>query len=94
MERQPYVRFKKEELTLRDYLAADRTALANERTLLSYARTALGVALAGGSLIHFFTSMAADIAGWVLLVLAGVTFAWGLWRFLWYRQRIENVQLK
>ncbi len=54
---QPYARFKQEELIARDYLAADRTALANERTFLAYVRTALAIAAAGGSLIHFLDSL-------------------------------------
>src|SRR4030095_4329956 len=37
----PYVRFRGHTLSLNDYLAIDRTVLANERTLLSYTRTAL-----------------------------------------------------
>jgi putative membrane protein len=55
---QPYARFKQEELIVRDYLAADRTALACERTFLAYIRTALAIAAAGGSLIHFLNSLA------------------------------------
>jgi uncharacterized membrane protein YidH (DUF202 family) len=35
MTEQPYARFEREELIVRDYLAADRTALANERTFLA-----------------------------------------------------------
>lgn len=34
-------------LTLRDYLALERTMVANTRTLLSYIRTAIGVLVAG-----------------------------------------------
>ena len=41
MNNAPYTQFKKEELILRDYLAADRTALANERTLMAYIRTSV-----------------------------------------------------
>lgn len=36
MEEEPYSRFDQEELIIRDYLAADRTVLANERTFLAY----------------------------------------------------------
>ncbi|MGN0027609.1 MAG: DUF202 domain-containing protein, partial [Clostridium sp.] len=35
--------FKKEEMILRDFLAADRTLLANERTLLAYIRTGISL---------------------------------------------------
>lgn len=49
----PYEKFKKNELILRDELAIDRTILANERTLLAYIRTSLTLIIAGLSFIHF-----------------------------------------
>lgn len=91
MKDNPYARFKDEELIVRDYLAGDRTALANERTLLSYIRTALGFALAGGSVIHFLDSLAADFVGGTLLALAVAISVFGLQRFRWYKRRIEKV---
>lgn len=94
MSYDPYSRFKKEELILRDYLAADRTTLANERTLLSYIRTSLALAAAGGSLIHFLTSLVADVGGGLLLALAVGILGWGLQRFIWYQRRLKNFWLK
>ena len=40
---EPYEKYPKEDLILRDWLAADRTELANERTFLAYIRTALAI---------------------------------------------------
>ena len=40
-------KFKNEELILRDYLAIERTKLANVRTLFSYIRTSLYLLTAG-----------------------------------------------
>ncbi len=94
MNQDPYSRFKKEELILRDYLAADRTILANERNLLSYIRTSVALAAAGGSLIHFLDSLAADIGGGLLLALAAGILGLGLQRFIWYKRRLKNVSLK
>jgi putative membrane protein len=91
---QPYARFKQEELIVRDYLAADRTALANERTFLAYVRTALAIAAAGGSLIHFLNSLAWDVLGVLLLVVAVFTLAWGVSQFRHYNRRLKNVLLK
>jgi putative membrane protein len=54
----PYTRFDREELILRDELAVDRTLLANERTLLAYLRSAVGLAIAGVTILHFSS------AGW------------------------------
>jgi len=48
-----YHRFRNRDLTLTDYLAIDRTVLANERTLLAYGRTALGMMVVGGTIIKF-----------------------------------------
>jgi uncharacterized membrane protein YidH (DUF202 family) len=36
MKSEPYAQSKNDELVRRDYVAVDRTVLANERTLLSY----------------------------------------------------------
>ncbi len=94
MNHDPYTQFKREELILRDYLAADRTVLANERTLLSYIRTSLALAAAGGSLIHFLTSLIADIGGGLLLALAAGILGLGLQRFIWYKRRLRNLLQK
>jgi putative membrane protein len=91
---QPYARFKQEELIVRDYLAADRSALANERTFLAYVRTALAIAAAGGSLIHFLDSLVWDVLGVLLLVVAVFTLAWGIYQFRHYTRRLKSVLLK
>lgn len=94
MNQNPYTRFKKEELILRDYLAVDRTALANERTLLSYIRTSVALAAAGGALIHFLDSLATNVGGGLLLALAAGILGVGLQRFIWYQRRLKNLLLK
>ena len=58
---EPYARFKEQDLILRDYLAADRTALANETTFLAYLRTVLALVAGGVSLVHFFDSLATEV---------------------------------
>ena len=83
-----YTRFKREELILRDYLAADRTVLANERTLMSFIRTAVALAAAGASLIHFFDSVATTFGGIILILLAAATLFWGSQRYLHYRRHL------
>lgn len=78
---QPYARFKRDELILRDELAIDRTLLANEATMLAYVRSALTLVIAGVTFIHFFDH------GWlpwlgIVFVPAGVALGiFGLWRF-------------
>lgn len=75
----PYVRFRGQPLTLNDYLAIDRTVLANERTLLSYTRTALTMVVIGGTAMKFFDSLWMELIGVVFLIFALFTFIIG-WR--------------
>jgi putative membrane protein len=77
----PYAAFTDDELTLRDLLAVDRTALANERTLLGYLRTSLGVLLAGGSLIQFFQTPWLNWLGWLLVGVSPTFLLVGFWHF-------------
>jgi putative membrane protein len=53
MKSEPYMKFEKRDLSLRDELAVGRTMLANERTLLAYLRSAVALLIAGVSIIHF-----------------------------------------
>jgi putative membrane protein len=77
----PYEKFNSRDLILRDELAIDRTALANERTFLAYVRTSLAFAITGAGAIKFLTSLAALMLGWLMLVIAVVIVAVGVWRF-------------
>ncbi|MBL7120126.1 MAG: DUF202 domain-containing protein [Dehalococcoidia bacterium] len=91
MKSEPYVRFKTNELILRDYLAADRTVLANERTLLSYVRTAMAFAATSAALIHFFDSALAEVVGWVLIPLAVGILVVGAQRYIRMSQRLAKL---
>lgn len=73
----------------RDRLAEERTELANERTFLAYLRTAMGLVLAGFSLIQFFRH---QVFIWVGILLIPVGFFVGgiaLKRFLEKRRFIK-----
>ncbi len=78
----PYVKFRGQSLSLNDYLAIDRTVLANERTLLSYTRTALTMLVIGGTCLKVFDTLWIEIVGVVFLLLALATFIIGWRRFL------------
>src|SRR5574341_1534130 len=80
--RHVYDRFTDDEIILRDYLAADRTALANERTLLAYVRTALALAITGASAIHFLAGFFSALLGASLLIASAVVTIVGLIRYL------------
>ncbi|WP_298353327.1 DUF202 domain-containing protein [Rhodoblastus sp.] len=81
MSRLPYDNFNAHEFILRDWLALDRTVLANERTFLAYGRTSLGLFLAGVTLIKVFKSDFAIGTGWVFVVTAVGVFIYGFRRF-------------
>ena len=59
--------FDKEQMILRDFLAADRTLLANERTLLAYIRTGISLLVVAISLIKLFDSILTDILGIIFI---------------------------
>lgn len=82
MNKLPYDNFNPDEFILRDWLALDRTVLANERTFLAYGRTALALMAAGITLIKVFESDLAIGAGWGFVVVALVVFGFGVQRFL------------
>ena len=79
--RHPYAQFADSDLILRDYLAADRTVLANERTFLAYLRTALGMFVAGVSFIQFFSTIAIHLLGWVFCVVGIALVSFGAARY-------------
>jgi putative membrane protein len=73
-------KYHKGEMTLRDYLAAHRTILANDRTWLSYVRTALTLFVAGVSFIKFFDSPILFITGWAFVPISIIIIIIGLWK--------------
>jgi putative membrane protein len=78
----PYVGFKREEMILRDWLALDRTVLANKRTFLAYGRTSIaliGLGIVFVKLIHhpFF-----EVGGYVLMGFGVMAFFIGLREFV------------
>lgn len=88
----------KEELILRDYLALERTKLANERTLLSYIRASLYLLIGGIALLQIEGFDDIKIIGNLALVLNVVLLAIGIFRFLklnknlkeYYKRLLQN----
>jgi putative membrane protein len=87
MSDSPYSEFSKEDLILRDHLAADRTVLANERTFLAYIRTALTLFISGASFIRFFDSFLLEVVGWIFVPVGLLTFLVGAVRY----RRMKNM---
>ncbi len=88
MKRTTYARFEKDELTLRDVLAIDRTIVANERTLLGYVRTTLAMLGAGAALLHFFDDQTPQMAGWGFIGVSIPILSIGVWHYLQRRNSL------
>ncbi len=73
MSEKPYKTYMQDHksLILRDYLAIDRTILANETSYMSYIRTSLTLIAAGATLLKFFSSDYTQVVGWSLVAIGG-----------------------
>lgn len=79
--------FNKEEMILRDFLAADRT-------LLAYIRTGIGLLAIAISLIKLFNTTATYILGIIFLILSCVPIILEIYRYRKINKKIENVIYK
>lgn len=77
----PYGNFIQKELILRDWLALDRTVLANERTFLAYGRTSLTLVIAGLTFVKFFGHVAYSAIGYAFIVAGISIFYFGIHRY-------------
>ena len=78
----PYEEFKREEMILRDWLALDRTVLANKRTFLAYGRTAIALFALGIAFVRLIHHQFFEVSGFVLMALGIVVFIVGTREFL------------
>jgi putative membrane protein len=79
-----------DEIILRDFLALERTRLANERTLMSYVRTALFFLTGGVALLEIkYLNHIRDI-GYFSMVLSGFTLGFGIFRYWVLAKRIKK----
>lgn len=79
-----------EVLILRDYLALERTRLANERTLLTYLRSTLYLLITGVALVGLTPVKDLFWLGIFCLVMSAVTLIIGLVRFRSLKQRLRS----
>ncbi len=77
-----YSNLEHDKLIVRDFLAKDRTELANERTLLSYARTGIMVFATGVTLVKLFSDdILLVMIGHALYPVSIIVFILGVLRF-------------
>jgi putative membrane protein len=88
----PYERFGKEELILRDELAIDRTLLANERTVLAYLRGSLTMVITGITFVHFVEQGTLRLVGLSLVPLGVITGIFGSVRYRIMDRRIRSIR--
>lgn len=77
------------DLVLREYLAIERTKLANETTLLAYIRTGLYFLVAGSTLGQLIQTPFWQIAGTPVIVTGVLIMIAGIARYRKVRRAIE-----
>jgi putative membrane protein len=80
------------DLVLREYLAIERTKLANERTLLTYIRTGLYFLVAGSTLGHLIDTAFWNRMGMPIIIVGAIIVALGFIRFFKVGRKIENTK--
>jgi putative membrane protein len=90
-----YDKVNKEDLIIRDYLAAERTHLANERTLLSYLRSALILLVTALTILKFFeTDPVIRMPGFAFFPLAAAVGVFGVYCFVKTRKKLRLFENK
>ena len=87
----PYEEFKREEMILRDWLALDRTVLANKRTFLAYGRTAIAMFALGIAFVKLIHHEFFEVSGFVLMALGIVVFVIGAREFMHNSARFKQL---
>lgn len=81
---------KEIKLSLSDWLAIERTRLANERTFLAYFRTTLALLAGGVTIVRLDAFEDIRWLGYILLVLAPLVLLVGIGRLISVRREIER----
>jgi putative membrane protein len=89
MEKQRTFRLR-DKIILRDYLALERTRLANERTLFSYIRTSLYLIIAGVAFLQLKEFINIRWVGYLLLALSVVVLLTGIINYRLLRKKISG----
>jgi putative membrane protein len=77
-------------LSLTDWLAIERTRLANERTFLAYFRSSLALLAGGVTILRLEAFEDIRWLGYILLVFAPLIFLSGIWRLISVKRKIER----
>lgn len=80
-----------QDIILRDYLAVDRTRLANQRTLLSMIRTGLYFEVAGITLMTIDQFSGVQRLAPLLLIVGIVFIGFGFFNYVRMNKRIQKM---
>jgi putative membrane protein len=80
---------KREQIILRDYLALERTSLANERTLFSYLRSGIYMVIAGFAFLQLKQFMNLEWLSYILFFFSLILFILGITRFIILKRKLE-----
>ncbi|WP_394344886.1 DUF202 domain-containing protein [Gelidibacter salicanalis] len=80
-----------QEIILRDYLAIERTRLANERTLLSYIRSSLYLLLGGIAFFQLKNFPDFKYLALLALVFSAIFFIIGIYRFTLLKKSLRKL---
>lgn len=78
------------EISRSDYLALERTKLANERTFLAYFRTFVVVLSSGLAIIKVEILSSMEVLGYFFVAVAWVMLILGIVRFIQVKKRIAK----
>lgn len=82
-----------DKIILRDYLALDRTKLANERTLLAYIRLFIAVLAAGFGFIEFINQSLFILLGWIFVIFSPFILIIGFYRFITLTRNLYTIDI-
>lgn len=80
----------RETFILRDFLAMERTTLANERTLFSYIRSALYLALGAIAIFQLQDFASIKWLAYVIIALAVIMFFFGIIRYQILQKKLNK----
>ena len=80
-----------QEVILRDYLAIERTRLANERTLLSYIRSSLYLMLGGIAFFQLKNFPDFKYLAMLSLFFSAIFFVIGIYRFTLLKKSLKTL---
>ncbi|MBD8490509.1 DUF202 domain-containing protein [Echinicola sp. CAU 1574] len=78
------------ELIVRDYLARQRTKLANDRTLLSYIRTSLYFLVSGTALVKVEDLANIKEFGYISFIISFIFLVIGFTNFITIKRKIKK----